>query len=84
MLLDYESNLAPSQESVVFLSALLFDTYSFAEVNMLVEKSFQCRRNPRIKHIVVGKSVGPLIDHDVTRSSIDFAVSTSLIQRIAR
>ena len=38
-----------------FLSTLLFDTYSLAEANMLVENLLQCRRNHRIKHIVVGE-----------------------------
>ena len=35
------------------LSTLLFDTCSFSEVNMLVEKSLHCRRNHRIKHIII-------------------------------
>ena len=50
------ANWSSSQESVVLLSTLLFDTCSFAESNMLVEKFFQCRRNHRIKHIVVGET----------------------------
>ena len=38
---------------------LQYTDYSFAEVNMLVEKSFQSRRNDRIKHIVVGEIFSP-------------------------
>ena len=37
------------------LSTLLFETYSFAKVNVLVEKSFQCRRSHRIKRTEVGE-----------------------------
>ena len=81
MLVDRVSNLSPSQESVVLSSTLLFDTYSFAEVNMLVVKSLQCRRNHSIKHSEIWEIVSP-IDRDVISSSIDLALSTSLIQNI--
>ena len=47
----------PLQKTVVFLSALLFDTDSFSEVHKRVEQLFQCRRNHRIKHIVAGEIV---------------------------
>ena len=52
---DHKSNMPPSSESVVFLSTLLFDAYSFSEVHMRREKHFHCRHNHRIKHIVVGE-----------------------------
>ena len=55
MLVDHFRNLPPSLESVVFLSTLLLDTYSFPEVRLPIEKLSQCRRHHRIKHIVVGE-----------------------------
>ena len=78
MLVDHVSNLPPSQEAVVYLSALRFDTYSPSEMNTR-EKLLQCRRNHRIQQIVVGEIFSPSIDRDVKKSSIDFAISTSLI-----
>ena len=57
MLVDHVRNLPPSLESIVFLRALLFDTCSFSEMYLCVEKSLQCRRNHRIEHIVVKKIV---------------------------
>ena len=57
------------------------DLLFFVEVNVRVEKLFQCRRNHRTKHIEVRQSVRPMIDRDAISSSIDFAVSTSSIQR---
>ena len=40
MLIDHVSNLSPTWESVVFLSTLLFDTYSFAQVNVACREVF--------------------------------------------
>ena len=51
MLVDHVSNVYPSLESIVFLRALLLDTYSFSEMYLPVEKSLQCRRNRGIEHI---------------------------------
>ena len=68
MFVDHVRNLSSSLESVVFLSTLLFDTYSFSEVYLCVEKLFQCRRNHRIKHLVVGEIPSPcnrLLCHEI-------------------
>ena len=74
MFVDHVSNLSPSQESVVLWTTLLFDTYSYSEVNVRVEKLLQCRRNHRIKHIVVGEICYPCdrLRCHITRRSIDF------------
>ena len=68
--------------SVVFLSTLLFDTYSFAGVTMLVEKFFNADAIIASSTSKSEKSVRPIIDRDVMCSSTDFAMSTSLIQCI--
>ena len=72
MLVDHVSNLSPSEESVVFLSTLLLDTYSFSEVNMRVEELF-FNADAIIASSISwsGKSVLPAIDRDVINSSID-------------
>ena len=78
ILIDHVRNLSSSWESVGILSTLLFDTYSFPEVWLRFEEHLQCRRHHRIKHVIGC----PVIDRDVTSSSIDLAISTSLIQSI--
>ena len=53
-LVDHVRNLFSSWDSVVFFEhAALRHLLSFGNVCLRVEKLFQCRRNHRIKHIVV-------------------------------
>ena len=53
ILVDHVRNLSSSQESVVFLSTLFFDTYSLSKMYLRVVKLFYYRRNHRIKHIEI-------------------------------
>ena len=53
ILIDHVRNWSSSWDWVVFLSTLLFDTYSFSEEYLRVEELVWCRRNHRIKHIEV-------------------------------
>ena len=46
------------------------------------ENLFQSRRNLRTKHLVMGEISSPCSDCDVKGSTVDFAISASLIQFI--
>ena len=59
MLTDHVRNLSSSLESVVFLSTLLFDTYSFQELNVRVENLLQCRRYHYIQHVTIWEICSP-------------------------
>ena len=68
MLVDHVNNLSPIVRiGLISERAALRNLLFFSEVNVFVEKLFQCRRNHRIKHVVAS----PVIDRDVIRSSIE-------------
>ena len=80
--MDHVRKLSSSQESLGLLSTLLFDTYSLADANMLVEKLFNSDAIIASSISKSGTSVRPTVDRDVISSSIDFAISTPLVQNI--
>ena len=80
MLIDHASNFVSLVRIGRIFEHAALRHLLFSEVHMLVES----RRNHRIKHIVVTEICSPVTDRDVIRSSIDFAVSTSLIRCIVR
>ena len=53
--IDQKSNMSSSQKSVVFLSALLFDTNSSSEV-LIRDDVLQCSRYLRIKQFKIGET----------------------------
>ena len=53
----------------MFLSTQLFDTHSFSEMHVRVEKLCQCRRNHRIKHVEIREIVSRHNRCDVRSSS---------------
>ena len=56
VVIDHVSKLSPSQESITFLSSLLFNTDSPFDQGIEDDRS-QRRRNPRIKHRKIRKSL---------------------------
>ena len=77
LIIDNVSNLSPYQKSVMFSISLLFNTDSPYEIGIGNNLS-QRRHHLRTKHFKI-RNCFPSIDCDVRRSSIDFAISTSLI-----
>ena len=78
VVIDHKSDLSPSQESVVVsLSTLLFNTDSLLKRGIEDDLS-QRRRNPRKSR----NSLRPSIHCDVKKSTIDPAITTSLIHGI--
>ena len=80
MLTDHVCNLLLSQDSVVILSTLLFDTDSLSE-KQTRDNLLQCRRNLRIKHFEVGEISSPAMSQVrqlILQSRLPYAVHSDL------